>query len=496
VPWLRGTRVCEDVSQQLVFENGVRIPIAAPLSEALWNYFAEAILPYVEMSRQLPAMMGVFLDFEVYSDIKYSNAYTTSYDDKAFAEFFQSRQQAVPALEATERYQYLRQQNLVDVYADWTAAQFRRRCVEFRAAIDRINPNFQLVIYNGDALVSSYFVPIMSTERAPVIRALSDTYGPPCTMLPEEENIKLCRELFREHLRRPNVGTTYLAGLCPPVPGCIPEFAGRLAVAASQMLGGYWVFYEGFRRDSPKHADYMGHFTLANEAIVKKNWQYADAKFATTALEKMEIPAPDGRPTVAVFGGKQHLFDTLEKLGWQATTLTRLETDILASFDLVILQNLNAIAPANSGMHRVLREYVEQGGGLLLAHDTGWFVRELFPEIAERGFPKQKVAAIRHVLDLDMIVTKEAAPILTDLKPETNYLTAFGDHSIFVPGPKGVTLVKNRFDEAVIVAGESKSGRVAYAGNYFAYRNPLQQQEEIMFKNLVEFLRRKKADAK
>lgn len=492
VPWLRGTHGCDDVSQQLVFENGVRIPIAAPLSDVLWTHFKQSILPYVRISRQQPALMGVFLDFEVYSDIKYSNAYTVSYDDQAFKNFFQSRKLPMPELETTARYQYLREQNLVDAFTDWTAAQFRRRCQELRVAIDRLNPDFQLVIYNGDALVSNIFVPAMGTSRAPVVRALSDTYGPPCTMLPEEDNIKMCRELFRDRLHQSAPDSVYLAGLCPPVPGCIPEFAGRLAVAASQMLGGYWVFYEGFIRTSPKHDDYMRHFTLANQAIVNQNWDYADEKFATTALEKMEIPASDGRPTAALFGAKAHLHATLEKLGWQSATLTRLEPQTLAQFDLVILQNLNAIAPSNSVMHQVLRDYVEQGGGLLLAHDTGWYVRELFPEIAERGFPRQKVSAVRHVLDLDMVVTDDAGKILPECQPGTNYLTAFADHAIFVPGQKGVTLVKNRFDEAVIVAGQSQNGRVAYAGNYFAYRQPLQGQEEMVFKNLIEYLTRRK----
>lgn len=488
VPWLRGTETCDDESQQIVFENGVRIPIAAPLSDALWGHFRRAILPYADMSRTRPGLVGVFLDFEVYHQQKYSNAYPVSYDDGAFAAFFQERGATAPAVPPSERYLRLRQLGLVDAYAAWTADQFRRRCQDFRNAVDAVNPNFRFVIYNGDALVSDIFVPVMDTPAAPVLRALSDTYGPPCPMLPEADNIGLCRELFLDKKNRLGRTDNLLAGLCPPVTGCIPEFAGKLAVAAASSLGGYWVFFEGIRRDTPEHLDYMRHFTLANEAIRQRNWSYADLPFATSALQPMTIPEPDGRPRAAVFGGKQHLFATLESHGFQTIALTRLEPGLLAAFDLVILQNLNVIAPTGSKLHTLLQTYVRQGGALLLTHDTGWFLRHLFPAIAERGVPRQKVSAGRHVLDLDMVVTSEAAAILPGLKPGAHYLSDFGDHAILVPGPEGVVIVRNRFDEAVIVAGQAGDGRVAYAGNYFAYNAPLQGTENDVFHALVRHL--------
>ncbi|MDD4097424.1 MAG: hypothetical protein PHC30_01510 [Lentisphaeria bacterium] len=488
VPWLRGTEVCDDESQQIVFENGVRIPIAAPLSDALWEHFRRTILPYAEMSRALPGLIGVFLDFEVYHPQKYSNAYPVSYDDGAFAAFFRGRGQTAPSLPPPERCPRLRQLGLVDAYAAWTADQFRRRCHDFRKAVDAVNPGFRFVIYNGDALVSDIFVPSMDTPAAPMLRALSDTYGPPCPMLPEADNISLCRELFQDKKNRLDRTDHLLAGLCPPVTGCIPEFAGKLAVAAAGSLGGYWVFFEGIRRDTPEHADYMRHFTLANNAIRARNWSYADQPFATSALQPMTIPEPDGRPRAAVFGGKQHLFATLENHGFQTAALTRLEPGILAAFDLVILQNLNVIAPADSKLHVLLQTYARQGGALLLAHDTAWFLRQLFPAIAERGVPQQKVSAGRHVLDLDMAVTPEAAAILPGLEPDARYLSAFGDHAVLTPGPAGVVIVRNRFDEAVIVVGQAGDGRVAYAGNYFAYNAPLQGTENDVFQALVRHL--------
>jgi hypothetical protein len=68
------------------------------------------------------------------------------------------------------------------------------------------------------------------------------------------------------------------------------------------------------------------------------------------------------------------------------------------------------------------------------------------------------------------------------------YIAEFPDHVIFKPGIAGRVLVKNRFNNAVVVSGCSGKGRMVYAGCYFAYKSVLSGIEKKLFGDLMRFL--------
>jgi len=153
----------------------------------------------------------------------------------------------------------------------------------------------------------------------------------------------------------------------------------------------------------------------------------------------------------------------------------------------VILQNYNVAQAADEPFSRALRAYVEQGGGLILAHDTAWFMESPFPEIATRGYPQHKVEAQRHVVDTNLKVACEH-PALAGLTTGTEFPTEFRDHMIFRPGPKGVTVITNTLGDPVYVLGEVGKGRVAFVGPYHGYKQQLSGVERQAFLGVTKWL--------
>ena len=476
VPWLRGTLKINRPEGQLVYENGVRLPVASPLSPELWTYLRRNAITYAKISRQHPNLIGIFLDFEMYYQPVYTHAYPISYDDASWKEFFSEKGLKIPQTELKKRKKYLETQKHYSAYRKYYISKFRQKCKELRADIDKINPKFQFVIYGGDLLVRNEFIPAMHTKKAPAIYAISNTYGPPCPLLPEADNIQMVKELLQEDRKDKGKDVKILAGLDPAVRGCTPEYAAKMGVIASETVDGFWVFYEGFDNKSPRHRQYIEEFTRGNEAIKNKNYNYAREPFKKTAVEKSFFKKRSNLPQVGVYGGTKYLHKTLSN-SYETHELKNLTMDYIKNFDILFLQNLNVLTPGNSKLKRILRKYVAEGGNILLAHDSGWYMHNLFPEIARRRYPTKNVSAIRHVMDTKMITTKGKS-----------YNSAFPDHVIFYSTPGGKCLVKNKFGEEVIVIGTYKKGKVAFCGNYFAHKSELTGTEKKILSDIMKYL--------
>ena len=159
----------------------------------------------------------------------------------------------------------------------------------------------------------------------------------------------------------------------------------------------------------------------------------------------------------------------------------------LEQFDVVVLQNFNKDLKSDDPIVTTLRKYVELGGGLFLTHDTAWFMASPFPEIANRGYPKNKVGHVRHVLDRKLIVAAKHEAV-GDIAAGTEFTTEFTDHMIFSPGPKGTVLVENDFKDPVYVVGQCGRGRVAFSGSYYGYKNRLTGVEKDVFFSILDWL--------
>jgi hypothetical protein len=147
----------------------------------------------------------------------------------------------------------------------------------------------------------------------------------------------------------------------------------------------------------------------------------------------------------------------------------------LQPFDVVVLQNVNLELERTHHDVSALRSYVAQGGGVLLAHDTAWFMESPIPEVAVRARPKNNVEAIRHVVESELSVAVTHPSI--GLGKGTSFMPEFRDHMIFRAGPTGRVVIENDFADPVYVAGEFEKGRILFSGSYYGYSRPVQGTE-------------------
>ena len=185
-------------------------------------------------------------------------------------------------------------------------------------------------------------------------------------------------------------------------------------------------------------------------------------------------------PQVGVYGLKPAMVELLDAAGeFEVHELHGMSPTYLKQFDVVVLQNFNVAGDRDHPFVVALRDFVTQGGGLMLAHDTAWFLASPIPEVASRGLPENNVEATRHVVDtqLNIVVSHPA----TGVAEGTDFTTEFRDHMIFRPGPQGRVVVENRFGEPVYVVGEFGKGHVLFSGSYYGYTRPITGHERTVF---------------
>lgn len=493
IPWMRGTMIAKQ-KVKLVWATGAEQELASPNSDELWDWMTDQIVNYAKISTEYPSLIGVFLDYENYSPGGHGNCYELSYDSSILAEFGQAKGVEIPDLPLDKRYSWLKDKGLLKDFETFQINHWRERCRKLRQAVDAINSKFQFCVYPapGTMFMKEAIYPEWATKEAPLILADPYIYGRPAGLVPHEEALKANRQILKSNLKYAksrHIPFIYMGGIDPVVKGADPEFSGRNAAMSAFETDGYWIFYEGPTYGKQDHADHWHWFTEANRAIAA-----GDRKFA---WEKRETPDPGDatafekktdKPQLAVFDGRTIMRDMIADDGkFEVHELLGLQLDYLKNFDVVILQNYNVALKSDAPFVKTLREYVEQGGGLMLAHDTAWFMNSPFPDIAKRGRPTHSVEAERHVVETPLRVVK-SHPALRDLQSGTEFATEFRDHMIFKTGAKGETVITNTFGDPVYVLGEFGKGRVAYVGSYFGYAKPLAGAEREAFLGVLDWL--------
>ena len=493
MPWMRGDMIAKG-PVKTVWANGDEQELASPNSDELWAWLNDQITQYAKISVENPALIGVFLDYENYSPKSHGNLYELSYDSKIMGEFAAAQGVNIPELPFDQRYKWLVDHKLHDQFKAFQINSWREKALKLRHAIDAINPRFQFCIYPVPA---SLFIveaawPCWATQAAPMIVADPSIYGRQAGLMPHKEALDANRDLLRKNLawvKSLHFPFMYAGGLDPVVKGADPEFCGRNAAMSACETDGYWVFYEGPTYRTT-HPEYFRWFARANRAIEKGTacsfWQAkrqtldpGDAASFTKTTDKPQLGVFDTRPLLAQMLTADGTFEVHDLLG--------LSVDYLKHFNAVILQNYNVAQKADEPFSKALRAYVAQGGGVMLAHDTAWFMDSPFPEIAVRGYPTQNVEAERHVVNTELKVAKEH-PALAGLAVGTQFKTEFGDHMIFKPGPQGMTVITNTFGDPVYVLGQVGKGRVAFVGTYHCYQKPLSGAERQAFLGVVKWL--------
>lgn len=492
VAWMRGS-LDTKTGLKHVYPDGHDCDVFSPNSDELWDWLEKTVLEHARISVEIPAMAGSFLDFENYARGGSGNHYDLSYDARVLADFAKARGLALPELAPGERARWLAAQGLAEPFQAFQVAGWRQRARHLRQAVESINPRFLLLVYPapGTRLITEALYPEWGTPQAPLILCDAVTYGRPNQFMSEAEALAANRKALGETLQVPQkagIPHAYLGGIDPVCEGADPEFCGKNASLIAAASQGYWVFYEGptYRKE---HPEYFRWFKLANDDIVSGSlrlWQQPRSR--PEDLGEAEVTPKTDKIQVAVYNTRQLLQDGLEATGlYEVHPLRGMSLAYLKHFRVVILQNFNTALPKDHPISRNLRQYVEQGGGLLLGHDTAWFMESPFPEVAARGYPKQQVEAERHVVDTTLVAAAVHAG-MPGLAAGQSFTTEFRDHMVFAPGPQGTTLIRNRFDEPVYVVGEVGKGRVVFSGCYYGYAARLSGPERDVLLGLVAWL--------
>jgi len=494
IPWMRGTlgAKLDDPKadgRRMVWASGMESSLWSPNSDEFWQWTDDLIVEYAKISAEMPTLFGVFLDYENYAEGP--NCYELSYDDIIMGKFAQAKGIELPELALDARYQWLQDQGLHDQFDAFQVAHWRERCRTLREMVDAIDPTFMFMIYPapGTKFMIEACYPEWATEQAPLILADASTYGR-AAILPHEQALKANRNKMvanMQYAMSQGDNLLYTGGIDPAVKGADPEFSGRNAAMLMGATDGYWIFYEGPTYEGT-HRDYFTWFQRAHEAADSENWGWAWQKRETPdtfGLDELVIEHPD-RKQLIVYSAKQPFLATLRANDeWEVHEMAGASLSYFEAADVVLLQNFNESLPRDSAFVQMLIEYVERGGGVMLAHDTAWFMASPWPEIATRGYPKQNVEAQRHVAEVDLIVEDVPHPALRRVEAGARFYPEFRDHMIFRPGDYGTVLARNEFGDPVYVAGQSGMGRVIYSGSYYAYSSQLEGAErDLLWANL------------
>jgi len=282
MPWMRGTlrapKGKEADGKRHVWADGTEEPLWSPNADAFWEWTNRTIVQYAKIAADNPHLVGVFLDYENYSPLGKPNCYDLSYDDVILEAFAKARGLDLPALPLDARTAWLQEKGLLDAFAEFQIAHWRKRCRELRRAVDEHDPGFRFCVYPapGTRFMVEAIYPEWATKQAPLVLADAITYGNPAGALLLRNGLTANRGRLLERRKIPEaagIRFLYTGGIDPAVRGAEPEFSGKNADIIAQATDGYWVFYEGpeyaYQGPDPykDHSAYFRWFGRANRDI-------------------------------------------------------------------------------------------------------------------------------------------------------------------------------------------------------------------------------------
>jgi len=286
--WIRGKTGAGD-GPKFTWDDGTAQNDASPNSDVLWDWMTEYVVGYAKVSRDVPSLIGTFVDFENYHAPKAGvpTLYTLSYDEKILNDFAKAKDITLPNPLPKERKAWLEGQNLHDAFAEFQIEHWRQRCRTLRKAVDEINPKFQFFICPGGGrspFMTEAIYREWGTDQAPLVLASEGTYGRATNLTPQKESLDRNRKYVSDalaFLKKQNMPFQYIAGIDPGVRGADPEFCARNAVAISEHSNGYWVFYEGPPFGAPGHTTYLDWFGRANAALSADDYAFQHSERET-----------------------------------------------------------------------------------------------------------------------------------------------------------------------------------------------------------------------
>ena len=187
--------------------------------------------------------------------------------------------------------------------------------------------------------------------------------------------------------------------------------------------------------------------------------------------------------------GETGIMQALADAGrFRVTALHDLASEASTGLDVLVLPDVHGVGSLADGWQEAVRQFVLNGGGVLLTHDCAGVQPELlFPEIC--GGTKRHVSrSVKPVLD---------HPAVSGVLP---FDCRFGDHKDVLPGPAAHVLLRCAGDASAGVLGELGQGRVVHVGVALGLDETAQEgapnEDELrLLLNAVAWLARREPDA-
>ena len=469
---------------RMVWFNGYRQQLVCPADERYWN---ERVIPYctayAQASLQVP-VFAIMLDWEIYPvGKKFRGIYGACYCDSCWRRFLREAGRKGPTPPLDKRNQWLMDHDLRFKYSKIFYQHLSSLGTRLRKSTDKINPrlSYWFIPNVGDTFTTT-LARALATPAAPIVVSDEGSYGKPSLALSDAEGIKANVALVKndlEYLRKTKIPFLYLAAIMGDQR---PGYHGQQALAMAELCDGIWL-WELSKVEHYKYGrdNLMNVLRDANREIKQGTFKLTTSWRQTSGDAEIDIPF--GKYGIGLSGINAREFV------WPHNScvmeMSTLSPGVLKKFRLVILQNFNAELAADSPTVRALRQFVHDGGRLLLTHDTGFFMSSPFPEIVRGALVPPEKGDIRHILDVKMQIAKKCfeAPAFAG----KTFDASFNDHTVFKPGDKGRVLVSDRYNYPVIIAGNYGKGKVIFSGSY--YKKMKKDEIETKFiQSLIEWL--------
>jgi hypothetical protein len=487
----RGTEPAGDSDEQFVWQNGVVQKMARPFSDRLWKQtIGPRVLAHARRSLNQPAV-GAWFDFELYEANDQQNVQWHTFDDKTIAEFAAHAGRSIPDLPNDKRYPWFIDQGLLEQFYAYQLERYRRQVRWLRQQVDSINPRFQFGIYPGPV---HPFLPVafeeLTSDAAPVIMTPADTYARVIPTLPDSICLDASAAWCRRAVKRSEAYDyphLVFGGVMPGHVGADPAWTAKNAYTVARGVDGYWLYFQQVL-EGTSIENYMTCLAAAHFALDHGDETWMD-RIAPTIPDDLPVePSVAGKTfDLGISGSFSSPFIENKYATQHITAYTPAN---LRRYRAVILQNFNISADQTSPLYKVLRDYVAEGGNLLLTHDTPYFFGSPFPDIVKEYLLQPPLW--HHVDNAEMkLVADTSHPILAGLPPNEAFQSRFTDYLPLAPGPQGTVLVENDAGQAIYVVGRHGKGRVVFAGSYFWYRfaeEPYGWMEDHLLRRCVGWL--------
>lgn len=434
-----------------------------PADEKYWDervipFFAE----YAKLSLEIPTF-ALQMDWEFYCPYNKAdqNTYRACYCDKCWKHFFEASGMDTAGIPAAKRPDWLREKQLDGKYQDMYRKEIYGLARKLRNTIDGINPELPLwIVPSFFGIFANPMLTGLSTQKAPIVFSDENTYGKPTSVLSDDEaieaNLKRCIN-NQKALAKLNIPFVYIAAVGNNESGSA-VYRGRAAIQMAKISNGLWCFEDltPYKKTDLKRDELWKIFAEVNKEVT--NGTYRENPEWKKENGKKQITVPEGKKGVGLFKVPDNLLPKNDSLFLYAVE----NIDDLSGTKLLILENFNANLENNSHVCRKLREFVMNGGSLLLSHDTAHFMASPFPEIVESYVVPEESLDGRHILDKEINIV-DGCKYFPAFSGKT-FESSFSDHLVFKTGKSGEIIAKDKYAYPVIVAGTAGKGKVIFSG--------------------------------